>query len=507
MQLTESDLKRAETLDKTMVHVPEGEFTFGMTDRQKKDAADWCDVHPDMLHFHTRAETRNTPDFWIDRYPVTRAQFLRFMQDTGYKIEYSGWLVGWAELVNILNLTDPERLFCPMTGVNSEDALAYANWAGKRLPTEVEWEKAARGTDGRLYPWGDAAPCTETGDGDVTLGSLPVIGAHPELASPCGAEDMTGSVLQWVKTVVPPRSKDGKGQGTTSFILAGSSLVHRQPYSHFVTSRWDWNPGLRAYNTGFRCVSDQASAENESDAFEAPHAPYIKRVTINTDTYLENPIRLHAYDWPTFRIEVPWFPESLWVVDCPEGHWGPFPGANDFPFKGRETWETPWRQSDDNGRLEYSRRQDNQTLDVTVVADGDEVRIKVRCNNIATINLGTICIKTFSPFFSSQERLTQNRVADNSLLAAAQMPLPPHLTPSFGWTVGEDLPHGAVVTRAYDGSGFVAMVGEPGCECWGNGWPHCTHLRGTPMDTTAGAELRLIFAVGSEADLLKRLEG
>ena len=85
------------------------------------------------------------PPYYIDRYPVTNAKYARFTQVTDYPppAHWNG-----ARLRN-------EEADLPVVGVNWHDAAAYAQWAGKRLPTEAEWEKAARGVDGRIYPWGD----------------------------------------------------------------------------------------------------------------------------------------------------------------------------------------------------------------------------------------------------------------------------------------------------------------------------------------------------------------
>jgi len=146
-------MSAAAWLDTQMVRIPAGAFTFGMSQADKLAWARREKVHPDMYQFHTAQVRAYTGEFWLDKYPVTRAQFLRFMQETGYQFFYCGWQVGWDELVDHWRLAEhPERRFCPMVGIGSHDAVAYAAWAGKRLPTEIEWEKAARGTDGRLFP-------------------------------------------------------------------------------------------------------------------------------------------------------------------------------------------------------------------------------------------------------------------------------------------------------------------------------------------------------------------
>jgi len=496
----------AAQLDREMIRIDGGPFTFGMTAEQKGEAAAQAGVHPDMLHFHSNAVTLTTGEFWIDRFPVTRGQFLRFMKETEYKIFYSGWMVGWAELVDFFNgLENPDKFCCPMTGVNSEDALAYARWAGKRLPTEVEWEKAARSTDGRLFPWGNEFRSITEASGILTLDSAIPVGARPQLASAYGVEDMAGGVLEYVQAVFTPLARDGVTMDESPYVLTGSSILHRQPYSHMATSRLSWNPGLRAYNAGFRCVSD-TPPEAPSEEYTPPRTSFVKAVSVRPEKLGEETIKLSGRGCPTFFIEVPWFPESLWAVDIPEGHWGPFPGANDWPFKSPGVWETDWKSSANGTRLEYSRQAGDQKLSVVLTAERDEVKMTITPKNIGPISLGTICIKTFSPFFSSQERLTQHRIKETGLVPSCTIPMPPEISASFGWSVGADLPHGAIVMRSYDKNAHVAIIGAEGCSIWGNGWPHCTHLVGDSMlIEDEEAEIRMIFAIGPLDKLLSRL--
>jgi hypothetical protein len=323
---------------------------------------------------------------------------------------------------------------------------------------------------------------------------------------------MKGGVLEWVQTVFPPVARDGASYDENLFILAGSSLLHRGKASHLVTSRWSWAQSMRVYNSGFRCVADVPPP--------APPTPYapppppldkggnggVRAEPIRPELYRQQPIRLEPTCCATFKIRTPWFPAGMWVVDIPECHWGPFPGANDWPFQPEEVWKTPWQVSPDHSRLEYSRRQGDQTLTVTVTAEGDLVRCRIVPRNIGAINLGSICIKNLSPQFSSQERLTQARIEGDGLLPVSSLPLNPHNTASLGWNAGDRLPHGALVMRALEGSAYVAILGAQGCGALGNGWPHCVHLVGAPMLRDGPCEIRLLFAICSEADLIRRVK-
>lgn len=167
-----------------MVLIPSGEVRLG-TD-SKTD-----------LTFGTEADTRTVfvAAFYIDKYEVTNKQYAEFISETGHR-KPKFW--------DDPRLNAPDQ---PVVGVNWEDAEAYAVWAGKRLPTASEWEKAARGTDGRLYPWGndyDAARGNFDDGGSMdgstdgyAMTSAP-IGNFTSGISPYGLHDMAGNVWEWV---------------------------------------------------------------------------------------------------------------------------------------------------------------------------------------------------------------------------------------------------------------------------------------------------------------------
>lgn len=151
--------------------------------------------------------------FLIDKYPVTNAQFAKFIEDMHYRpSDGHNFLKHWK------NGTYPEGWGKkPVTWVSIEDARAYALWAGKRLPLEWEWQYAAQGTDGRLYPWGEkpdpaAIPKPETGR---ELRPPTDVDAFPKGASPFGVMDMTGNVWQW--------TDEYRDEHTRAAILRGGS--------------------------------------------------------------------------------------------------------------------------------------------------------------------------------------------------------------------------------------------------------------------------------------------
>ena len=147
-----------------MVCVPAGKFLYGDDKREVE-----------------------LPDFWIDKAPVTNGEYARFVAETQHEPPRH-----WK------GKTPPKQIADhPVTWVSSREAADYAKWAGGRLPTEEEWEKAARGTDGREYPWGEWAEghCNskEAGIG----GTTPVGKYSPQGDSPYGCQDCAGNVWEW----------------------------------------------------------------------------------------------------------------------------------------------------------------------------------------------------------------------------------------------------------------------------------------------------------------------
>lgn len=156
----------------SLVTVPEDEFLMG-SDRERDDA-------------YNRPQRKvSLKTYLIDKYPVTNAQYARFVA-AGHRPPLH-WKEG--------RIPAGTRLH-PVTMVSWYDAMSYAKWAGKRLPTEAEWEKAARGTDGRRWPWGDLMDPTRLNT-YYSIGSTTPVTAYPSGASPYGAFDMAGNVNQW----------------------------------------------------------------------------------------------------------------------------------------------------------------------------------------------------------------------------------------------------------------------------------------------------------------------
>ena len=182
--------------------------------------------------------------FAIDRTEVTRADYAGCVRARAC-----------APATDYPDQTDP-RL--PQTGVSFPDAARYCRFAGGRLPTEREWEKAARGTDGRRFPWGEQADCGrgnwgawagEGPCGGVHPGRPEPVGRYPGGASPFGALDMAGNVWEWVDAPYPPVA----GERTPRRVLKGGSCCSTflEPRA---ANRIGYDPRYRDADIGFRCA-------------------------------------------------------------------------------------------------------------------------------------------------------------------------------------------------------------------------------------------------------------
>ncbi|HET7090688.1 MAG TPA: SUMF1/EgtB/PvdO family nonheme iron enzyme [Anaerolineae bacterium] len=227
----------------SMVAVPAGWFWMGQDDGPESNRPQHA-VYLDA--------------FAIDRTEVTMAAFTEFVAATGYQAK------GWEPPLRL-----PPRAGGagggphadePAAGIMWQDADAYCRWFGKRLPTEAEWEKAARGTDRRIYPWGDQwnADCANTADSGY--GRVLPVGSFLDGASPYGALDMAGNVAEWVSdyfdagyyAISPERNPTGPDI-VVDHVLRGGSWA--SPSAHAQTFFRDSSHSARRNpRVGFRCA-------------------------------------------------------------------------------------------------------------------------------------------------------------------------------------------------------------------------------------------------------------
>ena len=198
------------------------------------------------------------PAFRIDQHEVTAAEYKACVTAAGCTPTNTG---------DEYTYDRPGSESHPVNGVDWDQARAYCAWAGKRLPTEAEWEKAARGADGRRYPWGnDSLDCDHAVLSTKTCsspGTAPT-GSRPRGASPYGALDMSGNVREWVEDSYHRSYTGAPSDGSAWVAPAGESRVVRGgswsygPTGFLRTSaRRDSDPALRSSATGFRCALSQ----------------------------------------------------------------------------------------------------------------------------------------------------------------------------------------------------------------------------------------------------------
>jgi len=227
-----------------MVLVPAGEFTMG-----SPDGVGEKEEHPQ--------HTVDLDAFYIDQYEVTTEQYAQFMSATGHSAPEF-----WDQ---VDSSRDGKK---PVIGINGDDAQTYCDWAGKRLPTEAEWEKAARGTDQRTYPWGDTNPDSRIAnfgkdwDSEMYAERLKAVGSYERGKSPYGAYDMVGNVSEWGADWYdkdyygksPQKNPHGPSSGVLK-VLRGGSWLDSPTYLRSALRYW-FNPAYRYANIGVRCAQD-----------------------------------------------------------------------------------------------------------------------------------------------------------------------------------------------------------------------------------------------------------
>ncbi|MBC8447041.1 MAG: SUMF1/EgtB/PvdO family nonheme iron enzyme, partial [Chloroflexi bacterium] len=274
-----------------MVYVPAGEFIMGSPEGEGED-----DEHPQRVVY--------LDAFYMDRYEVTNEQFARFVDATGYSTaaEKAGvgllWTGEYYEQVEGATWRHPQgqgssiedKMDHPVVQISWNDAAAYCRWAGQRLPTEAEWEKAARGTDGRIFPWGNSALSgnqANTCDVNCELAWKDVrmddgyadtapVGQYEAGVSPYGAYDMAGNVWEWVADWYdagyyrqsPERSPQGPDAGEKRVLRGGSWW--NAAASVRVADREDSLPNSGVNFLGARCA---VSAPLPAQATATPVPP------------------------------------------------------------------------------------------------------------------------------------------------------------------------------------------------------------------------------------------
>lgn len=179
------------------------------------------------------SESMWLPGFWIDVFPITNAEYARFAAATGHPLPRH-WPGGRC----------PDEVFDhPVVWVTWRDAAAYAVWADKSLPTSQQWEKAARGPKGSIYPWGDGRTYAKSNVRESGVGITTPVNRYHSGVSPYGVYDLCGNVWEWLSTETTPGRRELKGSAFTSpFFRAEPAMFN------------DASIDMSDDDTGFRCV-------------------------------------------------------------------------------------------------------------------------------------------------------------------------------------------------------------------------------------------------------------
>jgi formylglycine-generating enzyme required for sulfatase activity len=221
------------------VEVPTGAFLMGSDQGRDNEKP------PHRLHLET---------FWIARTPITNAQYLLFVQAANHRPP-SHWEEG---------KLPKGRESHSVVYVDWFDAVAYCGWLSQvtgqviTLPSEAEWEKAARGTNGRLYPWGNEFDRLRCNTHELGMGDTTPVGIFPEGASPYGVLEMSGNVWEWTNSQYwnypyqPEDGREGMDGGPRRVLRGGAWYLSRNGVR--AASRFSYHPGDRNLNLGFRVV-------------------------------------------------------------------------------------------------------------------------------------------------------------------------------------------------------------------------------------------------------------
>lgn len=228
-----------------MILIPSGTFVMGASE---EDGIIGIEVGVDQTPRHLVY----LKSFYIDQYETTVGEYRKFVQETHYRAPYS-----WGN-----SKGRPFLEADAVSDVSSVDAAGYCQWRGKRLPTEAEWEKAARGTDGRRWPWGNTFSKERTNTFDLRLNKIVPPGSFPGDKSPYGVYDLAGNVMEWTSSWYEPYpgnhlKRESFGQ-KFKILRGGTWTESANPFAR-TTHRFPVIPTLAQPDFGVRCVKDFAA--------------------------------------------------------------------------------------------------------------------------------------------------------------------------------------------------------------------------------------------------------
>lgn len=274
-----------------MVWVPAGDFIMGIDAAEAKKHAKslgYDDYHKIAAEEWFPRRNEWCRGFFVDKYEVTNERWQKFEASPAYEqyLTLRKKAAADAKKKNAHLPYGPIRArrpkeekpgefgLYPVARIYWQEAQMYANWARKRLPTEKQWEKAARGADGRIYPWGNEPPTPDRG---VFPGIKPamtrMVGSYPKGASPYGCMDMSGNVYEWTSEWMEPYPNSPEAERMLSYMghqfgcLRGGSFYHAM-HALSAVKRFGFRAAETYYHVGFRTVWEPPEGYFKSRAFE-----------------------------------------------------------------------------------------------------------------------------------------------------------------------------------------------------------------------------------------------
>ncbi len=379
-----------------MMLIPAQRVVVGTSEQQRHELAGRFDCHPTWLGDDLLPREVALPAFWIDRYPVTNAQYLAFVEATGHG--RPSWWGRWG------GTFPAEYVDHPVAGVSGTDAAAYAKWAGKRLPTAEEWEAAIGDPNRAPFPWGRDWPGPlELRRPARIFWELPetqAIGTGGCGRSTTGVEDFAGQVLEWVSDVRPHH-------GVQFQLMKAASWFHEDPLSFRAASGWWAYEGWRSSFTGFRCALD-------ADKTPLPMRTPDTRISLSATTareQLENrppaePVTLSAAGGTSrhLSIQAPQFGHESFSLSAPETIiWN-----GESVMTWRKTPEMTWHVRTSE-RATYEMRFDELRVDAEFLAGEDFVEQRFTATNLTDRSASFTTSSCFSlqshPMFYDCEQL------------------------------------------------------------------------------------------------------
>jgi serine/threonine-protein kinase len=258
-------MRSSEVDQMVQVNITAGEFTMGADDIEAQTSAENGRAYPEIpVHRVYLGE------YWIDKYEVTNEQYTLCVDAGACELPYLT-----RSETRRSYFDNPEYANYPVIYVNWYMARTYCEWAGRRLPTEAEWEKAARGTDGRKYPWGNDPVSGERANFcdinclrtianpifDDDYADTSPVGTYPAGASPYGVMDMSGNVWEWTSTIIRPYPYDPT-DGRENPEKYAERVWRGGPWSNGYwwmrsSVRYRSIPSYWYVNLGFRCASSE----------------------------------------------------------------------------------------------------------------------------------------------------------------------------------------------------------------------------------------------------------